>query len=246
MSTVSSTAVVCGPLTRPWPPIYSRLASAIRPARRAVDEHAAGAGLREGRSAKAPPNSLSPTYPPYPPYPPHSASLTYHRAHTSPRSLRVLHSSFSPPLTGCLFPALDITVHTTLSWQHTHSLHWTGTERLHQPTLFTTAQAKHASTTRTTTGSFTHASQPWNNDRYCQYHSLHCALSLSHVWRARKNAIVYCYCSAIVIHKADVPWLSIHTAFRNNLFAFPTLASLSQLSPIHCARRTKQHTNAAI
>lgn len=77
-STARSTAVVCGQLIRPWPPIYSRLASAIRPARRAVDEHAAGAGLREDRTAKAPANSLSPTYPPYLL---HSASLTYHRAH---------------------------------------------------------------------------------------------------------------------------------------------------------------------
>ena len=66
VSTAVSTAMVCGEATRPWPPIYLRLASTIRHARRAVDEHAAGAGLREDLVVKASANSLSPTYPPYP------------------------------------------------------------------------------------------------------------------------------------------------------------------------------------
>lgn len=77
VSTAVSTAMVCGEATRPWPPIYLRLASTIRYARRAVDEHAAGAGLREDLAAKASPNSLSPTLSSIPAA---SASLTYHRA----------------------------------------------------------------------------------------------------------------------------------------------------------------------
>lgn len=130
----------------------------------------------------------------------------------------MLPPSFSSPLTGCLFPALDIAVHTTLSWQHTLSLDWTGTDGLHQPTLFTTTQVN---TLRTATVSFTHASQPWNNDSHCRYHSLHGALSLSHVWRARKNAIVYCYCSAIVIHKADIPLAQYSHGLSQEPLCFP-------------------------
>ena len=140
---------------------------------------------------------------------------------TSPRSLRVLHSSFSSLLTGCLFPALDIAVHTTTSWQHTHSLDWTGTDRLHQPTLFTTTQADTPRQLALRQDLFTHASQPWNNDSHCRYHSLHCALSLSHVWRARKNAIVYCYCSAIVSHKADIPLAQYSHGLFARTFCFP-------------------------
>lgn len=191
-------------LTRPWPPIYLRLASTIRYARRAVDERS-GRRRPSRRSRWSRCQSIAELSFSYiSSIPAASASLTYHRAHhlTSLASRIAFVLLFT--LDWLSVSCVGYHHRAYYSWQHRLLLDWTGTDRLHRLTPFTTTTGQHTSPTCTTTGFFTHASQPWNNDSHCRHHSLHCALSLSHVWTARKNAIVRCYCSAIVNHKAVI------------------------------------------
>ena len=138
------TGVVCGALTRPWPPFYLRLASTIRHARRAVDEQAAGAGLREDLAGKAPPNPLSPYIIL------HTCSLCL--PDVSPCSPPHLSLAFpSPLLTGCLFLALDTSCILLLPTQNTSwiELDWTGLDWYRQTSsAYTLYYYTHANTPR--------------------------------------------------------------------------------------------------
>ena len=121
-------------------------------------------------------------------------------SHITPRSLRVLPYVFPFTVDWPIVSCIRYTVHSP-GKRERHTLDWTRTGRPYRPTLFTTILA---STLYCNRYLQTRTSQPCNNDGHCQDHSFYCALSLSHAWKAKENAIVYCHCSSIYNNKAVI------------------------------------------
>lgn len=158
------------------------------------------------------PNLLPPTYP----HPlPATASLTYPVLIRSPRSLCVSPPTSTSLSTGLLFSRL---IHRVFPWPETsytglgptdsnwlYSCYYTHAGSLHQ---FVSQSQR------------LHTSQPCNNDGCCR-RSFHCALSLSHVWRIKGNAIVRCHCSAIAKHIAVVILVRLSHRVSKHLLLLP-------------------------